>query len=257
MKTAELHLHRDIILASKRARRTEREKTMPIDGIISLAQMQRRPVYLELDRPALIAQIRLSQVYDPIMTALVCLDEGADGIAFFTDHTLYNRDYDDLALLAQAVTEAPIIFQNYVLDEYCVISARAAGASSVMLYADVLPEPMLRRVVTATQRWKMTVYLQAQTTEQFELGQTLSPQVVSYGDPLSRDVAGALSGLRAARRQLPYPRQVMLMPTLHTLDDVSAAVASGADGVFVSPALFKDAAEAAEMRRIVGRTTSG
>lgn len=239
MGTGSLNVNRDIILATKRQYVKDRKRKTPIEAVLALAAMQRRPRNIlnhvtDGHEVAIIGQITRSETYDPVSTALQFAQAGVDSMAFFTDHSIYHHDLDDMLMVARGVKRLPIIAQNYVEDEYSVIAARAADASGLVLYSSLLEPDNLRRVVSMTQRWKMTAILQLSDPEQVELISQFSPHVVAFGDNLSRDVHKALKLLNECRDAVPFHTKVMLMTCLTKLDQVEAAVAAGVEAVIVS-----------------------
>lgn len=250
-----LRLHRDIILASKVQHWEERMQTTPLAAVLAVARMQTRPRYIldeigQRGRVALIAQVTRMPVYDPVTTALRCVLGGADAIAFFTDHSIYAQDLNDSLMVGRALRETPMLFQNYILNEYGVLAARAACASGLMLYRALLDETMLRKVVTLAQRWKMATVVQISKSEDLEATLQLSPHSISFGD-IDQSPADALDLLRALSPRLPHHVQAMFTPALHQLDEVEAAIDAGAQAIIVHSDLFKSDANTVQLRRMV------
>lgn len=262
MATGSLYLNRDIILATKRQYINERRKKTPLEAVLSLAQMQRRPrsvldTMQDNDRVTLIGQITRTETYDPVSTALSYVREGVDAIAFFTDHSIYSGDLDDMLMVARGVKDIPIIYQNYTLDEYSVLSARAADASALILYASLLDGATLRRVVSATQRWKMTALIQMDDLNMLPAVEILSPHAIAYGDDLSGKLERSLKDLGAIRHKLPLHTRVLLMHCLQSLEEVEAALALNVHGIIVGDALLKNEKKAAHLREIIGHPMAG
>lgn len=255
--TGSLHINRDIILAAKRQHLKVRREQTPVDALLALAQMQHRPRYFltsarEPDQVTIIGQVTRTEMYDPVSTSLRYVREGADAIAFFTDHSIYENDLDDMLMVARGLKKTPIIYQNYVLDEYGVMGARASDASALVIYASLLEPAMLRRVISMTQRWKMTSMVQVTTPEELELACSLSPHMICYGDNLSSNVARSVQELTALREMIPHHIQFMLMHCLNTLDDVRAALSVGVNALLVGDALLNQERRAEHLRRLTG-----
>lgn len=255
--TRSLHVNRDIILATKRQHNQERQRITPVEAMRALAQTQRRPRYMfekaaYEKRVVVIGQVTRTPTYDPVTAALQYVDEGADAIAFFTDHSIYDNDFDDMLMVARAISHVPVFYQNYIIDEYSVMTARASDASGLMIYSSLLQGQMLRRVVSMTQRWKMTTVLQgSQAAQLAEQANALSPHVVALGDHMvdtAQDVVGELATLR---QMLPFHTRLMVAPCLQTLDEVEVCAAAGVSAVIVGEALLKHSSKAAKMRQIL------
>jgi indole-3-glycerol phosphate synthase len=257
MATGSLHINRDIILATKRHHMGERRRSIPMDAALSLAQMQRKPRHIlnmmqDDDRVALIGQITRTEMYDPVSAALTYAREGADAVLFFTDHSIYAGDLDDMLIVARGVKDTAVIYGNYIVDEYSVISARAADASALILHGSLLDPATLRRVVGATQRAKMSAILQVESHDTLELAASLSPHAVAFGDELSHNVERSLQNLIMVRNEIPTHTRVFLMHTLETLDEVEAALQARVHAIIVGDVLLKNEKKIARVRELIG-----
>lgn len=259
MTTRNLRVNRDIILATKRRYLKERQQKTPTDAVLSLAQMQRRPRSLlnqvnDGDQIRIIAQVTRTETYDPVTSALHCLVNGADAIAFFTDHAMHKGDLDDLLMVARAVKMVPVLYQNYILDEYGVIAARSADASAVMLYSSILSPERLRQVVSMAQRWKMSVLVQANTPEELEFARELSPHAISYGEMLSNNVERTVAELSEQTLDIPHYARFLLSHTLSSVPQVEKVLRLPVDALIVSEALMRQEHTARRIQALVQET---
>lgn len=254
MLSGHLQVNRDIIIATKKQYIHQQIAQTPLDAILSLAQMQKRPLPIlnhsqDGNQVILIARLTRQRVYDPITSGLHCLANGADAVAFFTDHHIYHDDFDDLLLLSRALCDVPVIFQNYMVDAYAVIAARAAGASSVFLHHGVVDDATLRTMVITAQRWKMNVIVQIDHIDQLDSALQLSPHAFAFGNPLEgRDhINEAVQLLQAARQRVPTYCHLLLAQTLQQVDEIEQALAGGVNAVIVDEQLLKHERTAAQI----------
>jgi indole-3-glycerol phosphate synthase len=265
MATKELIPQPDVILAAKRQSLDERKSRTPIEAVRALASMQKRPqpvlnTIAENAPVMLIGQIKytaphnglLYEPYDPVATALRYVQAGVDAIALFTDETVYHGGLDDLVMVARAVN-VPIISQDYILDEYQIVEARAAGASALMLYASALEKTLLRTLVSATQRNRMTAIVEVRSYEELDYALSLSPYVIGIS---SRDLftPGFHSDqLHQLRPRIPANIRVMLTDGLTTLPEIEAAIKMGVDAVLVEGGLLDDPDVRADLQSMLHR----
>ncbi|MGJ3239347.1 MAG: hypothetical protein ACFE0Q_11625 [Anaerolineae bacterium] len=245
MATGSLQVNRDIILATRKQHLKQQMKYTPIDAVLALAQMQQRPrsiLNYSSDRHAimLIVQISRHEVYDPVTSALHCLYNGANAVSFFTDHSIYHNDLDDMLLLARAMSDVPVLYQNYITDEYEVMAARAANASGVFLYSGLVPPQQLRRIVSMAQRWKMTTIVQVASDAELDYALTVSPHALAFGDNLSSNVPTTAAYLQTVRDDLPSYVKTMLVNTIYTVDDLRLALDARVDAVILDESLMKN-----------------
>lgn len=256
MATNSLHINRDIILASKKQYLQQRQQATPTEAVLALAQMQHRPRSIlnyasDGRRIRVIAQVTRTEIYDPVSAALRCVAEGADAIAFFTDHTIYTEDLDDLLMIARAMRSVPVIYQNYVMNEYGVMASRGADASALVIYASLLDPAALRNVVGMTMRWKMSALVQVNTEAEAEAALMLSPHAICFGDHLSSNVQHSVALMNAVADSALYNVRRVIMNTLHSLREVELALAAPTDAIIVSEELFKIEKTARTLRNLV------
>jgi indole-3-glycerol phosphate synthase len=267
MTTKELQPQLDVILAAKRESLRERKAKTPIEAVRALASMQKRPqpvlsAIADSGTAMLVGQIKytlpqtgiLGNDYDPVAAAVRYSHVGVDAVALFTDEVLYQRGLDDLVLVSRA-TNLPVISQDYILDEYQVVEARAAGASALMLHAAVLDPSTLRMLVSATQRNRMTAIVQVTNQEELDYALALSPYVIGIR---SRDAATQMLDIDNARHlweQIPSHMRVMFTDGLRSLDEVRAVAELGLHAAIVREAVLHDEC-LPEVNRLLNRYPS-
>jgi indole-3-glycerol phosphate synthase len=244
MTTTNLHINRDIIIANKRHQLQKHQAKLPMAAVLALAESQEHalPLLSEVDDSntvTLIGQVNRTRIYDPVATAISLVKAGADAVSLFTDHLIYDQDFDDLLLMARAVRTTPVLYQNYSLNAYSVLCARGSAASSIMLHASLMSEADLRSAVTNAQRCGMSVFIQAKTQNELLFALSLSPHVVCIGDEVSHTIERALRTLDELRPLIPSYTKVMLAQALETLRDVELAVIAGVKAVIVSAELVR------------------
>lgn len=225
------------IIATKREKLRERQTKTPTAAVIALADMQMRPrpvlnIVTGGESIAVIGAIAYSEIYDPVGMALRYTRLGVDAVAFFTDSSLYENGFEDLLLVSRAI-KSPVISQDYILDGYHVAEARASGASALTLYASVLDQTTLRRVVSLTQRWRMTALVQVENETQIDFVRTLSPHMIAVGSISDHSFDTNLALFERLRPTIPYNMKCMLHCTLSTLDQVAAILKFGVDAILV------------------------
>lgn len=252
MTTNQLSSHLSSIIDAKRAALEERKGKTPIEALRALASMQSRPnpILSTVPDPSepivIIGQIKHvvsangQVVYDPVSMALRYSQKRVDALILFTDEIVYKNGLDDLMFVSRAVG-LPVISQDYVLDEYQVIEARAAGASALMLSASVLEPRTLRALVSDTQRNRMTAIVEVHNFDELRYALTLSPHVIaiSSDNPFTPEIELDLEMTRRMRDLIPRHIRVMIMEYLTTMEQVEIVADLGVDAMIVSEHLIE------------------
>ena len=79
----------------------------------------------------------LRQTYDPVAIATSYAAAGAAAISVLTESTFFDGSLDHLAAVRSAV-ETPLLRKDFIVDEYQLLEAKAAGADAVLLIVAAL-----------------------------------------------------------------------------------------------------------------------
>lgn len=243
----------DEILEAKRIQLAQKKRKTPIDAVRALASMQSRPTPLlstvTRDEPVLLAgQIRYvppvdenTLAVDPVAEAVRYARAGLDTISLFTDEVVYSGGMDDLMFVARAVQafNIPVVTQDYIIDEYQVVEARAAGAAGLVLTACILDQPTLRSLVSSTQRNRMTAIVRVSNEEELRRAIDISPQVIAISDqhPSTGEIERGLA--KRLRATIPSHIRVALCDGVTTTEDIIQAVRLNVHAIFVEAPLLR------------------
>jgi indole-3-glycerol phosphate synthase len=256
------------ILEAKRSQLEIRKHRTPIEAVRALASMQKRPLPLlntvmNSDHVLLIGQIRYSPhvagspSYDPVGEAVRYARGGVDAISLFTDATIYDGGLDDLMFVSRAVAslDMPVISQDYIFDEYQIVEVRAAGAAALMLSASLLDEGVLRKLVSATHRNRMTAIVRIANEAELSVALDLSPQVITLSplDPVTN--ALDMQQVAALRVRIPSHTHVLIAEGLHTVDDVACVVRMGVNAVLIDNPALLGTETGDQLRQALNRST--
>ena len=86
--------------------------------------------------------------YDPVAIATGYERAGAAAISVLTEPGFFDGSLDHLSSVSAAVT-CPVLRKDFVIDEYQILEARAAGASAVLLIVAALDDGELQRLFSA------------------------------------------------------------------------------------------------------------
>jgi indole-3-glycerol phosphate synthase len=87
----------------------------------------------------------LRAAYDPVAIARSYQAAGAAAISVLTEPSFFDGSLGHLAAVRESV-DLPLVRKDFVVDEYQIVEARAAGADAVLLIAAALDEHTLARL---------------------------------------------------------------------------------------------------------------
>jgi len=249
------------VIAHKRAALHARKQHTPITALRALADMQRRPEPVLCSIPGsepalLIGQIRYAgrTAYDPVSLAVRFTRAGFNGLSLLTDELLsdappYTSGVNDAVLVTRAVT-TPLIAQDYVFDEYQIVELRAAGASALLLHAWLLPPPLLRQLISLTQRNRMTPLVAINNGDELRTALGAGATALAIG---MRDQRGCLTleTLSNIRTQIPCCVSITIGPALLSYDEAQAVAEVRPDAVMIDEVLLARPDAADRLRGIL------
>ncbi len=243
------------IIAAKQDRVAHRKVETPLDAMRALAGMQKRPepilsTVTNDSGVMLFGQIRHGNpAYDPVAQALRYTRMGIDGIALFTDGTIYTGGINDLALITRA-TPTPVLLQNFILDEYQVVEARAAGAAALTLVAKLVERPVLRMLISTTQRNRMSASVRVKDADELAYALDLCPAVIELGGRDSETGDLELQRITALREQIGAASRVLIYDRLRSFDEVEAVAKLKPNAVLIHDSLLAEDGAVARLREI-------
>ena len=102
--------------------------------------------------------------FDPVKIALAYEAGGADALSVLTDEKYFQGHLDFLTAVKKAV-KLPVLRKDFIIDEYQVYEARAAGADAILLIAECLDMSHLIDLQILAVELNMTVLVEVHDME--------------------------------------------------------------------------------------------
>src|SRR5262249_19747563 len=111
--------------------------------------------------------------FDPVAIARAYEQAGANCLSVLTDEPFFQGKLEYLSAIRKTV-QLPLLRKDFILDEYQVLEARAAGADAVLLIAEILDDRQLAGLFRAIESLGMTALVELYDAENL-------PRVLSIG----------------------------------------------------------------------------
>lgn len=168
------------IIARKRVEVAKAMSTTPLELVQQRAKEQSRPrnffraVVNETDRAhtRVIAEIKrkspsageIRDDFDLTGIARQYEEAGAAAISCLTDEHFFGGHLGYIQQVRQAVS-LPVLRKDFIVDQYQIWEARAAGADAILLIAEVVPEGELLDMMILARELGMTALVEVHQTE--------------------------------------------------------------------------------------------
>lgn len=176
---------------------------------------------------------------------------GARAISVLTEERYFKGSLDDLRQ-ARAVTSLPIIRKDFVIDDYQIWEAAAAGADAVLLIVAALDPQTLGRLMATATAAGLTALVEVHTAAELAvaLGENASLVGINNRDLTSFNVS--LQTTLDMIDSVPEGVVVVSESGIGGRDDVIRLAGAGVDAVLIGEALMRSADPAQKIRELSG-----
>ena len=188
----------DAIGASVRTALDHRRSRVPLDRVVRAAQRRTpgghrfRAVLAREGGANIIAECKrrspargiLARAYDPAAIARGYQRAGAAAVSVLTEPTFFDGALAHLEAVSAAVT-LPVLRKDFVIDDYQIYEARAAGAGAVLLIVALLGEEELRRLVCCADALELAALVEVHTRTELQAAAAVGAGLIGVN---SRDL---------------------------------------------------------------------
>ena len=119
--------------------------------------------------------------YDPVAIASGYAAAGAAAISVLTEPTFFDGALEHLAAVHAAV-DVPLLRKDFVVSEYQMLEARAAGASAVLLIVAALTPGELRTLSQQARTWGLDVLVEVHSADELAVAVDADARIVGVNN---------------------------------------------------------------------------
>ncbi|MDP6666247.1 MAG: indole-3-glycerol phosphate synthase TrpC, partial [Dehalococcoidia bacterium] len=145
---------------------------------------------------------------DPANRASLYCDAGADVISVLTEQDHFSGSIDDLAaasVIARA-SGVPSLRKDFIVDEYQVYEARAAGADCILLIIAILDPAQYADLFTLSVSMGMDVLVEIFDEPELEAAMQVDPRIVGINNRNLKTLETSLSVFETIAPKIPADR---------------------------------------------------
>jgi indole-3-glycerol phosphate synthase len=255
----------DRILANKYLEVARRRSDTPIEQLRERALAQTPPrdflgALKQSGRPALIAECKkaspskglLRPEYDPAELARTYAENGAAALSVLTDETFFQGSLNDLSTAREAAG-LPALRKDFIVDDYQVYEARAAGADAVLLIVAALRLEQLQELHVQINELGMTALIEVHDEAEVDIALQIMPKLIGVNNRNLHDFTVDLETTARLRKCVPANVALVTESGIHTAEDVSRVRDMGVNAILVGEALVTASDAGVKVRELVTR----
>ena len=190
----------------------------PASFIAALSRRDRLNVIAECKRRSPSKGV-LREAYDAVAIATGYADAGAAAMSVLTEPTFFDGSLDHLAAVHAAV-EIPLLRKDFIVSEYQVLEARAAGASAMLLIVAALTPSELRALSMEAASAGLDVLVEVHNQEELTVASDAGAAIIGVNNRNLRTLDVDVKASETLIARMPKGAIAVSESGLRTADDL-------------------------------------
>ena len=254
----------DDIVADKIPEVEKRKRELPLEELKKQLQEQSSPLdfisALRGDRIKLIAEVKkaspskgvIREDFNPVDIAQTYASNGAAAISVLTDDKYFMGSLEYLRNIRKALdTPVPLLRKDFILDEYQVYEARAAGADAILLIVAILEPEKLSELLNLSHRLGMKCLVETHNANECEVAINSGAAIIGINNRDLKTFTVDIETTGRLRQLIPANRTVVSESGIKNRNDIERLKSWNVDAVLIGESLMASTDIAAAMRKFV------
>jgi indole-3-glycerol phosphate synthase len=198
----------------------------------------------------------LARTYAPSATARVYEQHGAAAISVLTEPTFFDGALAHLEAVRGA-TALPLLRKDFILDEYQVYEARAAGADAVLLIAALLDPVPLRRLASCAASLGLAAMVEVHSSRELAEARDAGADLIGVNSRDLRTLAVDVRVCEALIAEAPPGALMVAESGIRGRDDIDRLAARGYRAFLIGERLMTDPDPGAALSGLLGPAPAG
>jgi indole-3-glycerol phosphate synthase len=194
----------------------------------------------------------IRQDFDPVGIAQVYERAGASCLSVLTEKKYFQGDLAYLGAIRKSVT-LPLLRKDFIIDEYQIFEARAAGADAMLLIAACLERRQIEDYLGTARGLGLDVLVEAHTAQELERSLLAGAAIVGINNRDLGSFTVRLGTTFELLRDIPDDRTVVSESGIATRNDVQRLEEAGVDAILVGESLMREKDIGGKVRELLGK----
>ena len=202
----------------------------------------------------------LAADYDPVAIARQYERGGAAAISVLTEPTFFDGALEHLTAV-RAATTIPLLRKDFIVDEYQLFEARAAGADAILLIVAALDQHALQRLQERAWDLGLAALVEVHSEDELERAVSSGARLVGVNNRNLRTLSVDVEASYRLAARIPEQAVAVSESGLQSRADLEKLSAAGYRAFLIGERFMTDSDPAAAIRTLisadVGRALSG
>ncbi len=196
---------------------------------------------------------------DPANRASLYCEAGAAAISVLTEQDYFSGSIEDLAavsVIARA-SRVPVLRKDFIVDEYQVHEARAAGADCILLIIAILDPKQYEDLFDLSTSMGMDVLVEVFDEPELDIAMNIEPNIIGINNRNLKTLKTSLSVFETLAKKIPDDRIRVAESGMKNSTDVERMGYAGAKAVLVGESLMKAGSDVSELAKAMSAVEVG
>jgi indole-3-glycerol phosphate synthase len=190
--------------------------------------------------------------FDPVEIARIYEESGASCISVLTEEKFFQGKLEYLGAIREAVGP-PLLRKDFIIDEYQIHEARAAGADAILLIAACLERRQIEDFLGIAYQAGLDALVESHTHKELDKALLAGAMLVGINN---RNLLTFSVNLRTTfdlLKDIPGDRTVVSESGIKTRDDVVLLQEAGVDAILVGESLMREKDIGKKVKELLGK----
>ena len=188
--------------------------------------------------------------FDPIAIAQIYQSSGASAISVLTDERFFQGSLSYLTTICET-TSIPLLRKDFIIDEYQIYQARAAGADAILLIASILDFRTMQTLLKIAHSLDLDCLVEVHTESELKKVLDTDAQIVGINNRDLRTFQTNLNTTVQLRKLIPQDKVVVSESGIHFRQDVKLLQECGIYAILVGESLMRSADINAKVKELM------
>jgi indole-3-glycerol phosphate synthase len=192
--------------------------------------------------------------FDPVTIARAYEESGAACISVLTEEKFFQGKLEYLDVIRKAAG-LPLLRKDFIVDEFQIYEARAAGADAILLIAACLEKEQMKDYLGIAGQLGLDVLVESHTYRELDRSLLAGAELVGINNRDLTTFAVSLQTTLDLLKDIPDDRTVVSESGIKTRNDVIALEKAGVDAILVGESLMRENDIGKKVKELLGANT--
>jgi indole-3-glycerol phosphate synthase len=190
--------------------------------------------------------------FDPVAIAQIYQQHGASCLSVLTDAPYFQGRLEYLTQV-RAKIGIPVLRKDFLIDDYQVFEARAAGADAILLIAEILDDTSLRRLLEQARALGMSALVEFHDESNMSRVLASGAELIGINNRNLKNFTTDVEHTLQLRDRIPADVLLVSESGIRTRSDVERLEAAGVSAILVGESLMRAADIGLAVEQLLGR----